>query len=86
MYFLQKRCEVLRCETDWARLVSLGPNKLVGTELEAIVLACHFMADDFSAEFYGKCNSASLIIDYLHEYNADLTSNNGGWNESTISN
>lgn len=58
--------------------MSLGPNKLVGAELEAIVLACYFMADDFSAEFYGKCNSASLIIDYLHEYNADLTSNNGG--------
>lgn len=58
--------------------MSIGSNKLVGAELEAIVLACYFMADDFSAEFYGKCNSASLIIDYLQEYNADLTSNNGG--------
>jgi len=74
-YFLKKRCVILRDETEWIELVSHGTNKLAGADPEAIISASDFKSDDadFGAPFYGNGHSATLIVDYLQEYNADLS-------------
>ena len=65
-YFLQKNCIILRDETEWIELINNKNNILVGCDTNLIIEAFQnrkSLNQDFSKTFYGKSNTANLIIE-----------------------
>lgn len=65
-YFLGKRCITLREETEWAELIEVGANVLVGSSPEMIRRALDEPTSPMkNLEIYGKGNACELIADDL---------------------
>jgi UDP-N-acetylglucosamine 2-epimerase len=65
-YFLNVPCITMRSETEWVETVSVGANRLVGTDAEEIVQA--FLENDFSRnwpDLYGDSFAGEKIIETL---------------------
>ena len=70
-YFFKKPCLILRDETEWIELVSLGANKLVGPRCADIIDASvkfHLEKIDFQKDLYGGGDTAKRIVEYLNTY------------------
>ncbi|RAX58965.1 UDP-N-acetylglucosamine 2-epimerase (non-hydrolyzing) [Helicobacter monodelphidis] len=70
-YFFEKPCLVLRDETEWEELVSLGYNLLVGANrqkiLKAITRIDDLRGNDFTCNLYGQGRAATEIVGHILE-------------------
>tara|TARA_B100001057_G_scaffold249305_1_gene249598 strand:+ start:525 stop:1598 length:1074 start_codon:yes stop_codon:yes gene_type:complete len=67
-YFSKKNCIILRDETEWIELINNKNNILVGCDTNLIIQAFQnrkSLNQDFSKTFYGKSNTANLIIEKI---------------------
>ena len=67
-YFAQKRCLVLRNETEWTELVTSHAVTLAGTKTNNIISAfqnTYNISIDFSKKLYGNGNAGNLIVEQL---------------------
>jgi UDP-GlcNAc3NAcA epimerase len=71
-YFFNKKCIILRDETEWVELVQHGFNVLVGADKDKILNACHsFIGFTWSANrvnLYGSGNACSIITQNLIDF------------------
>lgn len=71
-YFFQKRCVVLREETEWMELIDNKFNVLVGYSYERIVDETEKIIDNstsiFSTNLYGNGNAGEIILNELLNY------------------
>jgi UDP-GlcNAc3NAcA epimerase len=65
-YFLGKRCITVRDETEWAELVEIGANRVVGADPEAIREAFQWALADLRVEpIYGSGDAGIRIANLL---------------------
>lgn len=69
-YFSGKPCITLRNETEWAELVEIGANILVGTKKEDILEAIRNISQKTvtDSRIYGNGNAGKLIVDFLYDH------------------
>jgi UDP-GlcNAc3NAcA epimerase len=71
-FFFEKRCLVIRNETEWTELVEMGYNFLTGTESAKILETVDKLADykmQFDKKPYGEGNAAEKIALVLKNIN-----------------
>ena len=70
-YFLRIPCLTLREETEWVETISVGWNKLVGTETKSIVEAWNsFVPPPDQPMIFGDGSAAQRILSILTEWSS----------------
>jgi UDP-GlcNAc3NAcA epimerase len=67
-FFFNKKCVVLREQTEWVELVENGYNALAGSNYELILEKTQMLLNsnvEFSNHFYGNGNASEIIADTL---------------------
>ena len=71
-YFFQKKCVVLREETEWMELIDNKFNVLVGYNYERIIDETEKIIKNstsvFSTNLYGNGNAGAIILNELLNY------------------